>query len=259
MKNYYQILGIESDASEAEIKKAYKKLAKKFHPDVNEGDTYFENLFKDIQEANECLSIDSSKTEYDKRYKDFFLTPKKKKQEAPIVNQPTPVPEEQNSLTGAILLITIIFVALIAAVVIQNENRNSIDSATSTDLAVVIDSTSIDSTSIDSAVIDSSVIENVAIQYVVAEPEPETLQIVDNLSTEDKAVISFLQEYYDFYDRDHVFRNPMVKKLDDYNYDVSVEVCTRSNKDNDFFYRAEIIKISIDENGDLKMGSTYRF
>ncbi|SFC30346.1 curved DNA-binding protein [Flexibacter flexilis DSM 6793] len=56
MKNYYYLLGIANNANPEEIKKAYKQLALKFHPDKNNGDKFFEERFKDIQEAHEVLS-----------------------------------------------------------------------------------------------------------------------------------------------------------------------------------------------------------
>ncbi len=55
MKNYYQILGIKRESSIDDIKTAYRKLAKKFHPDKNEGDKFFEDRFKEIQESYEIL------------------------------------------------------------------------------------------------------------------------------------------------------------------------------------------------------------
>lgn len=60
MKDYYYILGINNDATEADIKKAYRKLSLKFHPDKNDGDKFFEERFKDINEAYENL-IDSNR------------------------------------------------------------------------------------------------------------------------------------------------------------------------------------------------------
>jgi hypothetical protein len=55
MKDYYYILGVNQNASTKEIKDAYRKLSKKFHPDVNDGDIFFERRFKEIQEAYEYL------------------------------------------------------------------------------------------------------------------------------------------------------------------------------------------------------------
>ena len=54
-KDYYKILGVEKGASEAEIKSAYRKLAKQFHPDRNRGDKTAEEKFKEINEAYEVL------------------------------------------------------------------------------------------------------------------------------------------------------------------------------------------------------------
>ena len=56
MKNYYEILGVEMDASTEEIQLAYRKLAKKFHPDLNHGDPFFAKHFVIIQEAYNFLS-----------------------------------------------------------------------------------------------------------------------------------------------------------------------------------------------------------
>jgi DnaJ-class molecular chaperone len=62
MKNYYDILGVDRNAQEAEIKKSYRDLAKKYHPDKNPNNAEAEEKFKDISEAYEHLS-DASKRE----------------------------------------------------------------------------------------------------------------------------------------------------------------------------------------------------
>lgn len=72
MKNHYQTLGIKRNAETKEIKQAYKKLALKFHPDKNNGDKYFEERFKEIQEAYETLTHPQKKIEYDRNFDSFF-------------------------------------------------------------------------------------------------------------------------------------------------------------------------------------------
>ena len=64
-KDYYKVLGVEKSAKPDDIKRAYRKLAKKYHPDKNPGDKQAEEKFKEINEANEVLSDAKKKARYD--------------------------------------------------------------------------------------------------------------------------------------------------------------------------------------------------
>ncbi len=64
-KDYYKVLGVDRKASEQEIKRAYRKLAMKYHPDRNAGDKQAEEKFRDINEANEVLSDPKKRSRYD--------------------------------------------------------------------------------------------------------------------------------------------------------------------------------------------------
>lgn len=65
MNNHYETLGLTSSATAEEIKTIYLKLSEKFHPDNNNGDAYFKNMFSPIQEAYDTLSNNTSRLEYD--------------------------------------------------------------------------------------------------------------------------------------------------------------------------------------------------
>ena len=64
-KDYYKVLGVNKQANEKEIRQAYRKLARKYHPDVNPGDNAAEEKFKEINEANEVLSDPEKRKKYD--------------------------------------------------------------------------------------------------------------------------------------------------------------------------------------------------
>ncbi len=64
-KDYYKVLGVSKDASNDEVKKAFRKLARKYHPDVNPGDKKAEEKFKEINEAYEVLSDAEKRKKYD--------------------------------------------------------------------------------------------------------------------------------------------------------------------------------------------------
>lgn len=64
--DYYKILGVDKNATQDDIKKAYRKLARKHHPDLNPGDKEAEKKFKELNEANEVLSNPENRAKYDK-------------------------------------------------------------------------------------------------------------------------------------------------------------------------------------------------
>ena len=64
-RDFYEILGVGKGATKEEMKKSYRKIAMKFHPDRNEGDKAAEEKFKEINEANEVISDSGKRQQYD--------------------------------------------------------------------------------------------------------------------------------------------------------------------------------------------------
>jgi molecular chaperone DnaJ len=64
-KDFYETLGVSKDASQEKIKKAYRKLARKWHPDINPGNKEAEQKFKEISQAYDCLGNEEKRRRYD--------------------------------------------------------------------------------------------------------------------------------------------------------------------------------------------------
>lgn len=76
-RDFYKILGVDKDASAAEIKKKYRSLARRLHPDITKGDTKLEEKFKAVSEAYETLSDINKRKEYDQNRLEHFSKSKK--------------------------------------------------------------------------------------------------------------------------------------------------------------------------------------
>lgn len=88
MKNYYEILDVDQNATPAEIKKAYYAKSRKYHPDKNPGDKQAEEMFKEVNTANETLSDSTKRRDYD-----FIL----KYTTSPVVSAPSQNYQQQQN------------------------------------------------------------------------------------------------------------------------------------------------------------------
>ncbi|MFD0991048.1 J domain-containing protein [Mariniflexile jejuense] len=93
MNDYYYVLGVSRNASQVEIKTAYRKLSKKFHPDLNGGDKFFEDRFKEIQIAYETLTDLSKKSRYDSLLNNNTYSKTQQSYSQNTYSKPPPRPE----------------------------------------------------------------------------------------------------------------------------------------------------------------------
>ena len=104
MKDYYYILGVNSSATEQQIKSAYRKLSMKLHPDKNAGDKFFEERFKELQEAYEVLSDATKRKKYNvfyfswKNNKNNFDESKYKEYEETLRREAEKIKQERDNL-----------------------------------------------------------------------------------------------------------------------------------------------------------------
>lgn len=95
--DYYRVLGIDKSASDADVKKAYRKMARKYHPDINPNNKEAELKFKEINEANEVLSKSENRKKYDKYGKDWKHAEQFERQQQ---SQGRARPQSQNPYQG---------------------------------------------------------------------------------------------------------------------------------------------------------------
>jgi curved DNA-binding protein CbpA len=150
IKDYYYILGLARNASRDEIKKAYRKLSLKFHPDQNNGDKFFEGRFRDVNEAYETLVDDIKRKVYDDKLGEINNTgtgeknysntnssqsqQSKKQQPYKPANTPPPKPSsstpqkrKSNKAIYTVVTILLFLSPLVIRIVIQklSEHNNS--------------------------------------------------------------------------------------------------------------------------------------
>jgi len=127
MKDFYYILGVDANCTLTEIKEAYRKLSKKFHPDVNQDDDYFDNRFKDINEAYLTLSDPEKRNHHDIELEKFKLkqiSPQRNYKRPTYRAKPSAFNLSRSRRPGTAMLVTIVIVVLVlGAYMVQSFNH----------------------------------------------------------------------------------------------------------------------------------------
>lgn len=145
MKNHFKTLGLTHNATSQEIKAAYRLYSKKYHPDLNNGDKYYEEKFKEVQEAYEYLCDPY----YISAYKDYINNPQPSQQaytyQEPNYSPPPPPVKEKNESLPYIVRGIIIFLIVMLR---QTACKDSYDYSSSnfTGAEVIINNYHFDST-----------------------------------------------------------------------------------------------------------------
>jgi curved DNA-binding protein CbpA len=106
MINYYDTLNLKPDCTPEDIKKAYRKLSIKFHPDKNDGDEYFTDMFRKINDANEILSNTAKRADYDWKLKNFNLNSNPQPEPKAEPNRNTTTPHSNNRARERLIKLT---------------------------------------------------------------------------------------------------------------------------------------------------------
>ncbi|HWZ03654.1 MAG TPA: DnaJ domain-containing protein [Mucilaginibacter sp.] len=116
MKDFYYILGVPPDCTLDEIKDAYRKLSKKLHPDLNQGDKYFENRFREIKEAWETLRDPVRRSQYDQAINKIKSNPQEQPKQQYYYSQqayrPRPTAATPSKRKGPGVGMTIVFILI---------------------------------------------------------------------------------------------------------------------------------------------------
>ena len=120
LKDYYEILGVKQKATPEEIRDAYKKLAKAYHPDKHQGDAFFAEKFKSLQEAYAVLADEDKRKEYDTKLAEQLNAQNtQKKQHTPTSSQQkntTEQPSPSHSVVDLPTLVDMYFQKRVATV-----------------------------------------------------------------------------------------------------------------------------------------------